>query len=410
MMSKLKEVTLVMGLQYGDEGKAKVVDWLSHRTGAGCVRYQGGDNAGHTIVDEDGNKFICHALPAAAIHNSKCFITRGCVLNIEQLNKEVVEAEQRFGFDRKNLYIDSNTPLILPYHIEEDVQNYQKTIGTTARGIGPAYQDFYGRLGMMAKDLKDKDIWDEKLTKILPKKFPMWNPHLYEDVLTGLNNYFETAQQYLDNIIDFRKTGILYEQEKLVFESAQGHGLDVFVGEHPYVTSSTVGVGAAISSSGIGPEWFTEGLIVGVFKPYKTYVGEGEFKTESKTLSEALRGPANEFGATTGRPRRIGHLDLLEVLSAIAENSVGSLVLTKLDVMNNVDKISVWDGEHYLVFESWDEDISDVREYEKLPANAIKFVEWLMVNIDPKIEGISVGPRRDQMITDMSPGYYNALV
>ncbi len=399
--------TLILGLQWGDEGKGKIVDALSENVFAVC-RFQGGHNAGHTIK-VDGVQTVLHLIPSGVLHRSvKCLIGNGVVLSLEAIKKEIKGLEE-FGVEIQNrLHISENCPLILPSHIKIDqVRDKDEFIGTTGRGIGPAYEDKVGRRAIRFGDLKDETLLRKKVSRLIKihnkllKHFYDSEPFSEDEILNNLLSYKDFAESFSINTTDLLMAWA-EEGKEVLFEGAQGTFLDIDHGTYPYVTSSSTTIGGVSSGLGIGPKHINN--VIGVVKAYATRVGEGPFTTElfDKDGDEiAKRG--NEFGATTGRPRRCGWLDLVALKKAIFINSVDSLCITKADVLDTFENINIcidYDGENpvYKSFEGWQEDTSQFSSYDELPQKLKDYIKFIEEFVNCKVSIISVGPSREQSI------------
>ena len=399
--------TLILGLQWGDEGKGKIVDALSENVFAVC-RFQGGHNAGHTIK-VDGVQTVLHLIPSGVLHRSvKCLIGNGVVLSLEAIKKEIKGLEE-FGVEIQNrLHISENCPLILPSHIKIDqVRDKDEFIGTTGRGIGPAYEDKVGRRAIRFGDLKDETLLRKKVSRLIKihnkllKHFYDSEPFSEDEILNNLLSYKDFAESFSINTTDLLMAWA-EEGKEVLFEGAQGTFLDIDHGTYPYVTSSSTTIGGVSSGLGIGPKHINN--VIGVVKAYATRVGAGPFTTElfDKDGDEiAKRG--NEFGATTGRPRRCGWLDLVALKKAIFINSVDSLCITKADVLDTFENINVcidYDGENpvYKSFEGWQEDTSQFSLYDELPQKLKDYIKFIEEFVNCKVSIISVGPSREQSI------------
>ena len=399
--------TLILGLQWGDEGKGKIVDALSEDTHAVC-RFQGGHNAGHTIK-VNGEQTVLHLTPSGILHpNINCVIGNGVVLSLEALDKEINELKEAgISFDNR-FHISSSCCLILPTHIKLDqVRDKKESIGTTGRGIGPAYEDKIARRAIRLGDFSDEANLKIKLEKLVTYHNKVLNKMHDEDSIS--------VQQVVDEVFSYKNLYDTFccdtqnllidwieEGKSILFEGAQGTLLDIDHGTYPYVTSSSTTAGGVSTGLGIGPKYIDK--IIGISKAYTTRVGEGPFLTElfddnGKMLAE--RG--NEFGATTGRPRRCGWLDMVALKKAIFTNSVTDLCITKLDVLDEMKKINVCiDYENdlpvYKEFEGWLSSTEGIIEYDSLPKNAQIFIKYIEDFVKSKASIISTGPSRDQTI------------
>ena len=422
----------VVGSQWGDEGKGKIVDLLTEDVAA-VVRFQGGHNAGHTLVIE-GKKTVLHLIPSGILHeNVHCLIGNGVVISLQALIKEAKKLIENGipVFDR--LKISSGCPLILPSHEALDLAKEKKlgksAIGTTGRGIGPVYEDKVARRVLRVSDLLNKDSLREKLKNILN----------YHNFL--LTNYFEEKEQSLDKIfnqlMDQRDlimpmisdvSDILddYHQQKknILFEGAQGVFLDIDHGTYPYVTSSNTVSAAASIGSGVGPKRLD--YIMGIVKAYTTRVGSGPFPTElHDKYGEHLGSVGVEFGATTGRPRRCGWLDAVALRRSVLNSSISGFCLTKLDVLDGLEKIKICTEYKlndqaisnfpleiseldnceplYEEFEGWEDSTKGLKRFSDVPSNAKKYIQAIEEMLHLPIDIISTGPDRDHTIIRNNP-------
>lgn len=417
---------VVMGAQWGDEGKGKAVDNLGEKVDY-VVRYSGGNNAGHTVV-VNGETFIMHLLPAGILNqNATTVIGNGVVVDLDVLYEELDGLQAR-GVDVAHPLISANAHIITPIHTTMDKVTERfagkKRIGTTGRGIGPAYSDKVNRIGIRAQDLLDPDHLRDKVEAALVQKnqllLKVYNRRAIEaepivESLLGhaerLKPHIVDAGRLLNDALDAGKT--------VLFEGAQAHFLDVDHGTYPYVTSSNPTAGGVCTGTGVGPTRLDR--VIGIAKAYTTRVGEGPFPTELFDADgEKLRETGGEFGATTGRPRRCGWFDALLVEQAVKINGCTDIYLTKLDILSGWDGIPVCvgyeiDGEvidHYPMTQAefckakpvyemlpgWREDISSARTFADLPANCQAYVRRLEELIGCQISGIGVGPGREQTI------------
>ncbi|MGL4568143.1 MAG: adenylosuccinate synthase [Fusobacteriaceae bacterium] len=417
---------VVVGTQWGDEGKGKIIDVLGHKADY-VVRFQGGNNAGHTVV-VNGEKFILHLLPSGMLHgNGKCIIGPGVVVDPKVLLKELATLESK-GAKTDHLFISDRAHLIMPYHVmldglKEDASGDRK-IGTTRRGIGPCYSDKISRCGIRMIDLLDMNLFAEKLKMNIEEKNVVFEkiynaPHMNFDEI--FNEYKGYAEILKHRIID--STPEIHEalaQDKFVlFEGAQAMMLDIDHGTYPYVTSSSPTAGGVTVGAGVSPRSIDR--IIGVMKAYTTRVGEGPFVTElNDETGETLRRVGHEFGATTGRPRRCGWLDLVVGKYATDINGLTDIVITKIDCLSGLDTIKICtayeiDGKIYKtgpasteslaraipVYEElpgWTEDISNMKTYEELPENCKNYIKRMEEFLGCPITVVSVGPDRTQNI------------
>ena len=341
---------LVLGLQHGDEGKGRIVDDLVQDWADVIVRFQGGGNAGHTVYDKEGNKFVTHTLPVGVLDPQKLnIISRGCVLNIKELLDEIIE----LVVSPHTLKISGWCPLIEPTHILKDKLKYQQKIGTTAKGIGPAYSDFYARDSVLFKDFIENP---EAAKETFKQKFDSFQKECLKSEISTerLLNHVQFFNLWMekfdlcalilkDFILD--DEGILNklytENKNILLEGAQGCGLNIFSNNYPDVTSSAPTTGGALNSTGLSHKQIDE--VIGVIKSYKTKVGSGEFRTRCNEKDESvLAHHGKEFGATTGRPRKCGWLDIDEINHAIMMNGVDHLCVVKTDVLTNIEEPYVY--------------------------------------------------------------------
>ena len=422
---------IVVGLQWGDEGKGKVVDFLSESFDA-VARYQGGTNAGHTVVVGE-EKVILHLVPSGVLRKGKiCILGNGVVIDLPALIQELDQLQRLNEKVEETFFISKNAHLVMPYHKLLDLEQGQRRrfrIGTTGRGIGPAYVDKMARMGIRIGDLADPPLFKEKLLANLDEKraqcpqdqaLAELDPNrIYEEHL----KYFERVQGFLVDISLVINT-LIREGKSILFEGAQGTLLDIDLGTYPYVTSSSATAGGACTGMGISPMRI-EGIL-GVAKAYTTRVGEGPFPTELKDdVGERLRVRGEEFGATTGRLRRCGWFDAVAVRYAVRVNGLSTLALMKLDVLDECERISVCTGYHYhgqiltefpnethilrecepiyKEFEGWKESTHGLLSYEELPKTCRGYIEGLEELLGVEVGLISTGPRRDQTILRKTP-------
>ena len=399
--------TLILGLQWGDEGKGKIVDNLSESIDVVC-RFQGGHNAGHTIKVNDV-KTVLHLIPSGILHkNTQCLIGNGVVLALDALDKEIENLVQKNIDFKDRFFISSSCPLILPSHISIDmVRDKKESIGTTGRGIGPAYEDKVGRRAVRFGDLANESILKEKI-ELLVNYHNAILVDIHNDQSHNVDEIFNEVLRYkhlFDNYcVDSQD--LMYQwikdEKSILFEGAQGTLLDIDHGTYPYVTSSSTTAGGVSTGLGIGPKFIDK--IIGISKAYTTRVGEGPFMTELFDLNgEHLAKKGNEFGATTGRARRCGWLDLVALKKAIFTNSVTDLCITKLDVMDELKQIQVcveYKNKEpiYKNFDGWLTSTEGITEYSQLPENAKKYIEFIEDFTKCNASIISTGPSRDQTI------------
>ena len=400
--------TLILGLQWGDEGKGKIVDALSEEVFAVC-RFQGGHNAGHTIK-VNGQQTVLHLTPSGILHpNVNCVIGNGVVLSLEALDKEINELiDAGINFDSR-FFVSSGCTLILPSHISIDkVRDKKESIGTTGRGIGPSYEDKIARRAVRFGDLGNEQILREKVellvsyhNRLLVELYEE-EPHDIDHVIAELLSFKHLHDKYCTDTQDLIYDWIIKENQSLLFEGAQGTLLDIDHGTYPYVTSSSTTAGGVSTGLGLGPKYINK--IIGISKAYCTRVGEGPFLTELfDDNGKMLAKKGNEFGATTGRPRRCGWLDLLALKKAVFTNSVTDICLTKLDVMDEFNSIEACinykDGEPvYKTFEGWKSSTEGITEFENLPLKAQEYINFIEDFVGCNISIVSTGPSRDQTI------------
>jgi len=400
--------TLILGLQWGDEGKGKIVDALSEEVFAVC-RFQGGHNAGHTIK-VNGQQTVLHLTPSGILHpNVNCVIGNGVVLSLEALDKEINDlVDAGINFDNR-FFVSSGCALILPSHISIDkVRDKKESIGTTGRGIGPSYEDKIARRAVRFGDLGNEQILREKVellvsyhNRLLVELYEE-EPHDIDHVIAELLSFKHLHDKYCTDTQDLIYDWIIKENQSLLFEGAQGTLLDIDHGTYPYVTSSSTTAGGVSTGLGLGPKYINK--IIGISKAYCTRVGEGPFLTELfDDNGKMLAKKGNEFGATTGRPRRCGWLDLLALKKAVFTNSVTDICLTKLDVMDEFNSIEACinykDGEPvYKTFEGWKSSTEGITEFENLPLKAQEYINFIEDFVGCNISIVSTGPSRDQTI------------
>jgi len=423
---------IVVGAQWGDEGKAKITDMLASEADI-VIRWQGGCNAGHTVVAGD-KTYKFHLIPSGILYkNTICIIGAGTVIYPVALKKEIDELTEQ-GVDLKNLKIHPLASVTMPYHIDIDGLSESKAqngegvkIGTTKKGIGPTYADKINRTGIKIQDLFDEELLSKRLDTILPAKNvilkELYNSKTYtkEEILEFAAQARELIRPYL-----FEDWQSFYEEaeksgKKILFEGAQGVMLDIDWGTYPYVTSSNPIGGGAMTGTGFGPN--NEAEIVGITKAYITRVGEGPFVTElTDEVGKRIQVIGHEFGVTTGRPRRCGWFDTVVAKYSAQVGGLSALALTKMDVFDAFDEIKICtaykdkrDGKIYKyyptninmhkylepVYETmpgWNSNISGVRSYDDLPKDAREYVEKIEKLVGVPVKYISVGPEREQTI------------
>ena len=420
----MKRNISLLGLQWGDEGKGKVVDNLANDLDA-AVRYQGGHNAGHTLI-VNGKKIVFHLLPSAICHeNIKCYIGRGVVVSLEALFSEISEASEVLGNIEERLVISSACSLIQPYHIQLDQlrekSNNLTKIGTTGRGIGTSYEDKVGRRSIRVSDLYDEEKLKDKLTQSLDFYNSVFE-HSFGASKIDLNELFELnleqaekLKPYVGNVIKEIRD-LQDEGKKILYEGAQGALLDVSLGTYPYVTSSNL-IGGVSAGTGISPSDID--YTIGITKAYTTRVGEGPFPTELfDEMGTYLAETGGEVGATTGRPRRCGWLDGFLLKNMVKASGVDGLCLTKIDVLDGLEKIKIctnYESDQseaelietmdledakpvYLELDGWDEPTSGQSSFEALNDKAKSFIEKIEEISGVPVIMISTGPKREDTI------------
>ena len=403
----MSDNTLILGLQWGDEGKGKIVDNLSESIDVVC-RFQGGHNAGHTIK-VNGQKTVLHLIPSGILHdNTKCLIGNGVVLALDALHKELKHLEEKKISFQDRFFISSACALIIPTHITLDkVKDKKESIGTTGRGIGPAYEDKIGRRAIRLGDLNDLKSLKDKIYSLvkyhnrLLENIYQHKPHNAEEVFNHIVKFKDLHDKYC---VDSQETMYKWikNDETILFEGAQGTLLDIDHGTYPYVTSSSTTAGGVSTGLGIGPKFIDK--IIGITKAYTTRVGEGPFPTELHDESGSLLAKkGNEFGATTGRPRRCGWLDLVLLKKAIFINSVTDLCITKLDVLDEMQEIKVCIRHDngvpvYKTFEGWLSKTEGITVFSDLPDKARLYIKFIEEFVESNASIISTGPSRNQTI------------
>ena len=418
---------VVLGTQWGDEGKGKIVDLLTDQASI-VVRFQGGHNAGHTLVI-DGEKTVLHLIPSGILRdNVQCLIGNGVVLSPEAVLKEIAELEERGVPVRERLRISPACPLILPYHVALDQAREAKRgnekIGTTGRGIGPAYEDKVARRGVRLGDLQDEQRFARRLREVMEyhnfalEQYYRVEPLDFDEVL---EQTLEQGSQLLPMMSDV--TTLLHDcrarGENIMFEGAQGSLLDIDHGTYPFVTSSNTTAGGTATGSGFGPLYLD--YVLGITKAYTTRVGSGPFPTELFDDSgDHLAKKGHEFGATTGRPRRCGWFDAVALRTAVNINSVSGLCLTKLDVLDGLETIQICVGytcpegkpvpqpvdsddyenlvPQYEEVPGWEESTLGARSLDELPQNARNYIQRIEEVVGAPIDIISTGPDRIETI------------
>ena len=426
----MSKIISLLGLQWGDEGKGKIVDFLSEDIDA-AVRYQGGHNAGHTLIIE-GKKVVFHLLPSSICHkNIKCFLGRGVVISLEALFSEIDDAFEFIGDLRERLVVSNAACLIQPYHKKIDQLRERSRsgtkIGTTGRGIGPAYEDRVGRRSIRVADLYDPQVLKVKLEEALDIYNFLIKRHdeaQQEDLNELLDKNLKQAERlkpFVGNVIAELKA--FQESNKtILFEGAQGALLDYSLGTYPFVTSSNSSLGGIASGAGISATSIDYSL--GISKAYTTRVGEGPFPTElNEEIGSYLAEKGGEVGASTGRPRRCGWLDTVLLSHSVYLNGIDGICLTKIDVLDGLEKIKICSDyssllsseeilesmvlndvePHYIELEGWQEPTAGVQRFEDLNDKAIDFIIKIEELCGAPIVMISTGPRREDTIVRQYP-------
>ncbi|HYA31288.1 MAG TPA: adenylosuccinate synthase [Thermodesulfovibrionales bacterium] len=418
---------VIVGAQWGDEGKGKVVDVLTEKADV-VARYQGGHNAGHTVVIND-EKFVLHLIPSGILHKNKlCIIGNGVVIEPAALIEEIDGLKERGVDVDNNLLISKNAHLIMPYHVAMDCAHEKlrgaKKIGTTGRGIGPTYVDKMARIGVRIADLYYPGVLREKLeTNLREMNYLLKNRYKTKGFAVGkifeqYTGYAKVLSRYVADT-DIVVNEMIAKRKKVLLEGAQGTLLDVDHGTYPFVTSSSAVAGGACTGLGIGPTRISK--VIGVVKAYTTRVGGGPFPTEiSGGVGDALRQKGGEYGATTGRPRRCGWLDFVGLRHAVRVNGLTGIAITKLDILDGLDSIKVCVAYKYRntllrdfpkefsllqetkpvyeEMEGWKESTIGIKRFEKLPKNAQRYIRRIEKSLGVSVDVISTGQRRDELI------------
>ena len=417
---------MVLGTQWGDEGKGKIVDYLAQKADV-VIRSQGGNNAGHTVV-ADGQSFALRLLPSGILFSEKtCIIGNGVVVNPEVLLEEL-DGMVKKGVTISKLEVSTRAHVIMPYHIRIDEEDEKlrgdDKIGTTKNGIGPCYADKINRVGIRIGDLMDRDVFYQKLKTNLELKNRLFATYYdcegfdFEEIFTKYTALAERIRPYVKDT-EYSANQYIKEGKKVLFEGAQATMLDLDHGTYPFVTSSNPTAGGACVGSGVGPRMMSN--IIGVVKAYTTRVGAGPFPAEqSNKIGEYLRETGHEFGTVTGRSRRCGWFDSVVVRYAAMLNSLDYLAITRLDILDGLDTINICKGYMYKGIElkeypeslnilqdvepvyeelpGWKTDISGCKSYDELPENARYYVERISQLVGVPLGIVSVGPDRSQTI------------
>ena len=420
--------TCVIGLQWGDEGKGKIIDILAKDYDI-IVRYQGGGNAGHTLIIGD-EKFIFHLIPSGILHpDKKCVIGNGIVFDPRLFLDEVAGLSKRNISVNGNLFVSDRAHVVFPYHKKLDLliekQKGNSMIGTTGRGIGPCYTDKVARDGIRVAELLHKEHFKEKLKKTVEEKNRLFvdlykdEPVSWEEIYEEYCVYAEKISPFVCDTVDLMAKAI-EDNKKILFEGAQGALLDVDFGTYPYTTSSNASAGGVSPGIGVSPKQIHD--IIGITKAYATRVGSGPFPTEiDSEQGEHIRKKGGEFGSTTGRPRRCGWFDAVAIRHSVRISGVDSLIVTKLDVLDDQETIRICTGYKnnkkvyhnfpadldvlencepiYEEVSGWMEDTSNVRDVKDLPGKAMDYIRKIEEIIGLKVKMVSVGPERLQIIS-----------
>jgi len=423
---------VIIGTQWGDEGKGKIVDLLADKADV-VVRFQGGNNAGHTMVVK-GEQFIFHLIPSGILQGKTCVIGNGVVVDPGVLLEEIDRLASRgIRVEPKKFLISDRAHLIMPYHKAVDAarENYKgnKKIGTTGRGIGPAYEDKATRRGIRFVDLMDPEVFEERVKTILNEKNFYLKNYLSAETLDAdgiikeYRGYSERLAPYVVNVPvvlgEAVKTG-----QQVLFEGAQGTHLDIDHGTYPYVTSSNTLAGNACCGAGVGPRQID--AVIGIVKAYTTRVGQGPFPTElTDAIGDRIQAKGAEFGSTTGRRRRCGWLDTVLIRNAARLNGLSSVAITKLDVLGGIESLKICSGYEYRgkklydfpaslkvladckpIYETlpgWTEDISKTKKFADLPRNVKNYLKRIEELTESRISIVSISPERDATIVLENP-------
>ncbi|ADL41419.1 adenylosuccinate synthetase [Caldicellulosiruptor obsidiansis OB47] len=423
----MQQIRAIVGTQWGDEGKGKIVDFLAKEADV-VVRAQGGNNAGHT-VEAFGKVFKLHLIPSGILYKDKLnIIGNGVVIDPESLIQEI-ENLQKEGISTENLKISDRAHLVMPYHKildeEQERQRGEDSLGTTKRGIGPAYTDKTERTNLRVCDMLDEDEFVQKLRNVYERKNQILThvyhktPMKFGELLEQFMKYGEILKPYITDTIKLLNDSIK-AGKKVLLEGAQATMLDLDYGTYPYVTSSHPTVGGFCIGAGIAPKYIQE--VIGVVKAYTTRVGKGPFPTELlDEMGNVIREKGREYGTTTGRPRRCGWLDLVVVRYAVLINGIDRIALTKLDTLSGIPKLKICTGYRYEgkvldlfpaslrvamecepvyeEFEGWnEEEIKSAKDYDSLPKSAKRYIEFIEKETGAKVWLIGTGPSRENII------------
>ncbi len=423
---------VIVGTQWGDEGKGKIVDLLAEFADI-IIRFQGGNNAGHTLV-VDGKQFISHLIPSGILQEKVCLIGNGLVVDPAVLIEEIdLLTDMGIKIGPDNLRISETANLIMPYHKQIDLAREEmkgdKKIGTTGRGIGPCYEDKMARRGIRFVEFLDPDVFKEKVFTVMEEKnfylekFLSSEPIDPQSIIDIYSEYAKRLSPYISNV-SVELDRAMKQEKHILFEGAQGTHLDIDHGTYPYVTSSNTVAGNASCGTGIGPAKLDK--IIGIVKAYTTRVGSGPFTTELfDEIGEKIQKKGAEFGATTGRKRRCGWLDMVMLKNAVRLNGLTGLVVTKLDVLSGLESLKICTAYEYNgkiikdfpadqkvlaactpvceTLPGWSQEIDDTRTLEDLPENAKKYLNRIEELSGVPVGIVSVGPGREQTIIIDNP-------
>ena len=418
---------VIVGSQWGDEGKGRIVDLIADKADV-VVRYQGGNNAGHTIVFDD-SKIVLHHIPSGILRKNKVSIIGNGVVIDPKILIEEIEGLKSSGFNvsDENFKLSDRAHVIMPYHKEIDKKREKlgnSKIGTTGRGIGPVYEDKYARRGIKLSDITNSSLFSKRLKEVLTErnlyltKVLETDPIDFEKVHKEYTEYGKYLKPYITDTPQLLNSYIS-DNKSILFEGAQGTLLDIDFGTYPYVTSSSVGSGGVTAGSGVSPKVIDH--IVGAVKAYTTRVGEGPFPSQEQgEIENKLREEGDEFGATTGRSRRCGWLDIIALKYSVVINGINSFALTKLDVLSSFEKIRIctsykFKGETidyfpsslnvlsncepvYEEIEGWNTDIRNIKNFSDLPKQTVKYINIIEKYTGVPVWLISVGPSREEII------------
>ncbi|MEJ7621474.1 MAG: adenylosuccinate synthase [Aquificaceae bacterium] len=427
----MRKDLVILGAQWGDEGKGKVVDLLSADFDM-VVRYQGGSNAGHTVM-VGGEKFVLHLLPTGILHEQAIgVVAQGMVVDLELLVKEIEELEKKGLKVWDRIYISDRAHIVLPYHkVLDSLFEKKGKIGTTLRGIGPSYMFKYGRKGIRVCDLEDPDRTYQLIKENIEFVSDLCEKVYCENHRLDAQEIFEKTMEYYkrvkERVIDTTRL-ILDFRGRVLFEGAQGTMLDIDMGTYPYVTSSNASALGLSNGTGLPPKYFSEANFWAVSKAYTTRVGEGPFPTELKDATgELLRERGGEYGATTGRPRRCGWLDLVALRHAVEVNGLDGIIITKLDVLDAFEEIKVCvayevDGKRidhfpaslsllqrvkpvYKTFKGWLKDTRGARSLSTMPSEALEYIDFIQEYLKVPVVMLSTGPEREEYFWLYEPAW-----